>query len=120
MLWPGYFADPSRALEAPPGLRISLACNAETNASVIESLADGFGATLSSVNAPVVFLLGAASPMPARQGEQTAALLPYATVRVVPGAGHLPWYEAPGCVASALATLGGFLREGEAGVSARA
>ncbi len=34
-----------------------------------------------------------------------AALLPDAEVVVVPGAGHLPWHERPGCVASALAAV---------------
>jgi pimeloyl-ACP methyl ester carboxylesterase len=105
LLWPGYFADRAHALECPPGLRMSLAGNAMTAASVLESLADGFAARLSSLTIPAVFLLGERSPMPVSQGQQTAGLMPDATVQVVPGAGHLPWHEAPGCVAAALANI---------------
>ena len=61
----------------------------------------GFGGRLKEITAPAVFVLGERSPMPVSQGEQTAALLPGAEVRVVPGAGHLPWHERPGCVADA-------------------
>ncbi|MGD0558260.1 MAG: alpha/beta hydrolase [Streptosporangiaceae bacterium] len=107
LLWPQYFADPAAALPYPPSLRLSLAVNAQTNASVLESLANGFASTLKSVTVPAVFLLGERSPMPVSQGEQTAALLPDATVRVVPGAGHLVWYEVPDSVAEALATVSG-------------
>jgi pimeloyl-ACP methyl ester carboxylesterase len=45
--------------------------------------------------------------MPLGQNQQTAALLPDAEVVGVPGAGHRPWHERPGCVASALATIRG-------------
>jgi pimeloyl-ACP methyl ester carboxylesterase len=48
---------------------------------------------------------GAQSPMPVSQGEQTAALIAGAEVRIIPAAGHLPWYEQPGCVAAALASI---------------
>ena len=52
-----------------------------------------------------MFVLGAQSPMPVSQGQQTAALLPQAEVEIIPGAGHLPWHERPGCVAAALAGI---------------
>jgi pimeloyl-ACP methyl ester carboxylesterase len=73
--------------------------------AVMEALADGFADSLKLVTAPAVVLAGGGSPMPASQSEQTAALLPNSTYRVVPGAGHLIWYEAPGVVAEALATF---------------
>lgn len=105
LLWPGYFADPARALAYPPELRMSLACNGMTVGSVMQSLANGFAARLNSVTVPAVFLLGERSPMSVSQGLQTAELLPNATARVIPEAGHLPWYEVPGCVAEALTSL---------------
>jgi proline iminopeptidase len=105
VLWAGYFADPEHAPAAPAGLHISVAGNAETLSSVLESLAGGFAAKLAGVTVPVIFVLGELSPMPTSQGRQTAALFPNAEVRVMPGAGHLPWHEQPGCVAAALADI---------------
>ena len=105
LLWPGYFAVPAEAPPVPPGMQISLAAYAGTFASAAEHLASGFGEKLGGVRAPAVFVLGERSPMPVSQGEQTAALLPSAEVHVIPGAGHLPWHEQPGCVAAALATV---------------
>jgi pimeloyl-ACP methyl ester carboxylesterase len=39
---------------------------------------------------------------PALAGQPTAAAMPRAEVALIPAAGHLPWYEQPGCVAAAL------------------
>jgi pimeloyl-ACP methyl ester carboxylesterase len=103
--WPGYFADPATAPPMPPGLRVSLAGYAGAMASAAEHLAAGFAESLRDLRVPAVFVLGEKSPMPVSQGQQTAALLPVAEVTVVPGAGHLPWHEQPGCVAAALARI---------------
>jgi pimeloyl-ACP methyl ester carboxylesterase len=105
LLWPGYFAEPATAPPIPPYLRISLACYVGTFASVAEHLEHGFGEALRGVQAPAIFVLGERSPMPVAQGQQTAALLPAAEVDVIPGAGHLPWYEQPGCIAAALTRI---------------
>jgi proline iminopeptidase len=105
LLWPSYFADPLAAPPFPPHLRTSLEAYRETFASVAERLAGGFGESLREVQVPAVFVLGEQSPMPLSQGEQTAALLPQAEVEIIPGAGHLPWHERPGCVAAALAGI---------------
>jgi pimeloyl-ACP methyl ester carboxylesterase len=43
--------------------------------------------------------------MPVAQGKQTAALIAGAEIRIIPAAGHLPWFEQPGCVAAALASI---------------
>jgi pimeloyl-ACP methyl ester carboxylesterase len=103
LLWPGYFADPAQAPPLPEDTRLSLACAAGTFASVMPALSDGlFARRLPELAAPVVVLVGEASPLPRALGEQTAALLPHAELTVVPGAGHLPWFEEPGCVARAL------------------
>lgn len=102
--WPGYFADPATA-PPPPDQRLSVAGYAGTMASVAEHLAAGFAESLRDLRVPAVFLLGGKSPMPLSQGQQTAALLPAAEVTVVPGGGHLPWHEQPGCVAAALTRI---------------
>jgi len=105
LLWPSYFADPAAAPPIPPDMRTSLECYRETFASVAGQLAGGFGEQLRQLKTPAVFVLGEQSPMPVSQGQQTAALMPAAEVDVVPGAGHLPWHERPGCVAAALARI---------------
>ena len=105
LLWPSYFADPAAAPPFPPHMKTSLEGYRETFASVAEQLASGFGEKLREVHVPAVFVLGEESPMPASQGQQTAALLPQAEVEIIPGAGHLPWHERPGCVAAALAAI---------------
>lgn len=105
LLWPSYFADPAAAPPFPPDLKTSLEAYRETFASVNEHLAGGFSEKLREVQVPAVFVLGERSPMPLGQGQQTAALMPEAEVEVVPGAGHLPWHEQPGCVAAALAAV---------------
>lgn len=95
-------------------MRASLAGYTTTFASVAEHLAGGsFARALSGVRVPAVFLLGAQSPMPVSQGEQTAQLLPASEVVIVPAAGHLPWHEQPGCVADALSRLGDLAGEPE-------
>jgi pimeloyl-ACP methyl ester carboxylesterase len=105
LLWPGYFADPVAAPPLPPYIQTSLAANAATFASVAEHLTGSFSERLREVQAPTVFVLGEQSPIPFSLGQQAAALMPVAEVVVVPGAGHLPWYEQPGCVAAALAGI---------------
>ena len=105
LLWPGYFADPRAAPPWPPSMRVSAAAYAGTMASVFDHLAAGFAESVAAINVPVIFVLGAQSPMPVSQGEQAAARIPSARVRVIPAAGHLPWLEHPGCVADALASI---------------
>jgi pimeloyl-ACP methyl ester carboxylesterase len=107
LLWPGYYADPARA-PAMPAMRLSLACNMATTASVLTELSDGaFARSLEALTVPVTFILGETSPMPLEAGVSAAKRIPSSQVVVIPEAGHLPWYEQPGCVASALASLRG-------------
>jgi pimeloyl-ACP methyl ester carboxylesterase len=105
LLWPGYFGDPPSAPPLPAGMRASLGGYIGTFTSVAEQMAAGFTARLGEITVPAVFVLGERSPMPVSAGQQTADALPSAEVIVVPGAGHLPWHEQPGCVAAALARL---------------
>jgi pimeloyl-ACP methyl ester carboxylesterase len=100
-LWPSHFADPA---SAPPrwDIRVCLAANEEAMDSAFERLEAGFADELSTIGIPVVSVLGEQSPLPVSQGERTAALIPGAEVRIIPAAGHLPWFEQPGCIAAAL------------------
>jgi pimeloyl-ACP methyl ester carboxylesterase len=110
LMWPGYFADPRSAPAAPDGMRVSAAAYAGTMASLFSLLEAGFAGRLADIRVPVISVLGDQSPIPVSQGEQTADLIAGAEVRVVPGAGHLPWLEQPGCVAAALTRLASLTR----------
>jgi proline iminopeptidase len=105
LLWPGYFADPATAPPWPPWMRCSAAANMATLGSLAEDLGSGLAESVARIAVPAIFLLGRQSPIPNTAGEETAALIPSAQVRVIPAAGHLPWVEHPGCVAAALADL---------------
>jgi proline iminopeptidase len=106
LIWPGYYAHPETAPEPPRGMRMSLAGYNATITSAMEQIADGsLARALRDVGVPAIFLLGAQSPIPVSQGQQTAALLPRSEVVIVPGAGHVPWHEQPGCVADALSRI---------------
>lgn len=105
LLWPGYFADPATAPPWPPEMRVSAAAYVGTIGSMVEDLASGFAESLSGIGVPVIVVLGEQSPMPAAEGEETAALIPIAQIAAIPAAGHLPWIEHPGCIADALARL---------------
>ena len=106
--WPGYFADPASAPPLPADFRVEPECNEQTMKSVLPSIGDGsFAASLRQVHVPVQIVLGDRSPLPADAGRATAAALPRSELTVVPGAGHLPWVEAPGCVSAALAKVSG-------------
>jgi proline iminopeptidase len=105
LLWPGYFADPAAAPPLPAWMRVSAAANGATVGSMFEHLAAGFAESVAGITASAIFVLGERSPIPNVQGEQAAALIRSAQVRVIPAAGHLPWVEYPGCVADALADI---------------
>ena len=97
IVWPSYYADPPAAPPMPD----------------IELVVPAFVATMASVNAhaeaetlvrgltgvpaeiPVLFVHGAASPMPVRASTESAKLIPHAEVEVIEGAGHFIWHERP-------------------------
>jgi proline iminopeptidase len=103
--WPGHFAEPARASPPPPGLAVNLTCNGETMASVFGELESGFGDRLTGCEVAVELVVGQRSPIPVTVSERTAELLPKSHITIVSDAGHLPWYEQPGCVRAALARL---------------
>jgi proline iminopeptidase len=103
LLWPSYFARPELAPAFPAGMRLSVTCSVGTFASVFEQLPDGtFARRLAQLTVPTFVVIGDASPMPRAAGEQTAQLIPGSELIVVPGSGHLPWHEQPGCLAAVL------------------
>jgi pimeloyl-ACP methyl ester carboxylesterase len=105
VIWPYYFADPSVAGRDYLA-RYGVECAAQTTASVKEhferrTLADG----LPSARLPALFIHGEDDPLPVRCSTETAALMPDATVALVPDCGHFPWLEHPGAVADAVKPL---------------
>jgi proline iminopeptidase len=104
IMWGSYFADPENVPPMPP-----LTLSVEAYAGITSELAtdlDSVAARLASSEVPYGIVAGAASPMPWGQAARPAAeLSPHAFLKVVPGAGHLPWYEVPGTVREALSRL---------------
>jgi proline iminopeptidase len=97
LVWPAYFADPPSA-PPMPDIDIAVAAFAATMASIGEHAQAGtLVRALPAVphEIPVLFVHGAASPMPVRASTDTAALIPHAQVEIVTGAGHFTWVERP-------------------------
>jgi pimeloyl-ACP methyl ester carboxylesterase len=105
LLWPSYFADPPTAPPVPP-VAFSTPANHGLWADLVTHL-PALEASLPSITIPVGVLVGELSPMPPNAGTDSAARIPGAWADVVPGAGHFPWYEAPGSVLVALNRLVG-------------
>jgi proline iminopeptidase len=106
LVWPAYFADPDRP--APfPRLELSGDAYAQTFAS-LQALLPGLSGRLAGCRVPTRFVHGAESPMPVTASADTAMLIG-AEVDLVDGAGHLPWWEAPGVVRRSLEDLLGQL-----------
>jgi pimeloyl-ACP methyl ester carboxylesterase len=62
-------------------------------------------ASLPAIAVPVGVVVGEHSSIPNSAGRDSADRIPGAWIDVVPGAGHLPWYERPGSVRQALDRL---------------
>jgi proline iminopeptidase len=106
LMWPGYFADPQSAPPPPADTRLSPECYTGTFESIQAAQAGGrLAGQLAGYRGPVEIVAGGASPFPIETAESTAALFSDARISVVPGAGHLPWHERPGCVTAALGRL---------------
>lgn len=104
LLWPAYFASPEHTLpyehwesSVPAYSGLWEAINAG-----LPTLA----ADLGRIKVPFGVVAGGASPMPVEAAAAaTAAAIPGAWLDIVPGAGHFPWFERPGCVRAALDRL---------------
>ena len=106
IVWPGYFSTTDAATPMPP-LRLSVECYAETFASIQEHFdRHTLERSLHALAAPAVFVLGAASPIPAAHGVATAALIPGARYQIE-DCGHFAWLERPGSVRKALESIRG-------------
>jgi pimeloyl-ACP methyl ester carboxylesterase len=104
LVWPAYFADPENVPPMPP-IRLSV----EAYSGIINEVTrdtDRIAAAIAETNTAYGVLAGGASPMPWGQAARaTVELSPHAFLKVVPGAGHFPWIEEPGCVRAALTRL---------------
>src|SRR5579871_4762842 len=101
IVWPGYFAAPEAAAPLPP-LTLSVECYSGTFASIQEHFAQHtLERSLPALTVPTRFVLGGASPIPARHGVASAGLIPGARCQIE-DCGHFPWLERPGSVREAL------------------
>ncbi len=104
LVWASYFGDPENVGAMPP-LSISLDAYGGIMSELAEGT-DGVAAALAATEVRYGVVAGAASPMPWGQAARASTeLSPRAFLKVVPAAGHFPWYEVPGSVRSALKRL---------------
>jgi pimeloyl-ACP methyl ester carboxylesterase len=98
VLWPHYFANPASAPPFPE-FAIDLEGGQMTWTSRMRHFEEGtLEKGLTQLQMPVLVVHGDASPIPPVEAERTAALIPGATLRILPGVGHFPWIEEPGSV----------------------
>ena len=97
-LWPYYFGDPASAPPMPE-MRLDLEGHLMTWPSVKQHFEGGtLERGLAALRMPALVLHGDASPIPPVEAERSAALIPGATLRILPGIGHFAWIEEPGSV----------------------
>jgi pimeloyl-ACP methyl ester carboxylesterase len=107
IVWPGYFSSPQAAPPMPP-LSLSVECYAGTLASIQAHFDQHtLERSLPALTVPALFVLGGASPIPARHGVASAGLIPGAQYQIEQDCGHLPWLERPGSVRKALERIYG-------------
>jgi proline iminopeptidase len=103
--WRTDFADPEAAPDFDLEPLFDFPANLEVNKAVNADM-DAFAAThdlpteLKSITAPALFVNGEGDPRPAPHS--VVAAIPDARLRLIDGAGHLPWLERPSEVAVAL------------------
>jgi pimeloyl-ACP methyl ester carboxylesterase len=106
MVWPYYFADPSKAPPFP-GFRYD-PHSEETWASINEHQAAGtLEKALPRLEVPLLVIHGEQSPIPIAAAEATANLAPRGSLVPVPKAGHWAWLEQPGTVRTVIEGLAG-------------
>lgn len=103
LMWPAYFADPSRA-PSMPAVRLNAPAYAQLLAAATEAL-PALEAALADIAVPVHLVRGGDSPVPAVLTARTAERLRHAVVEEVRGAGHFFWLERPGTAVQALGRL---------------
>ena len=100
LAWPAYFSSLQAAQPIP---QTGHAPSDETWAS-IRSLLPTLAERLSGCAVPTRFVHGELDPVPVSASTETAEILG-ADVDVLPGNGHFPWLEDPGCVRRSLDLL---------------
>jgi proline iminopeptidase len=100
LAWPGYFSSLDAAQPIP---QTGHAPSEESWASIRAEL-PALAARLRGCSVPTRFVHGALDPLPVTASTGTAALMG-AEVDVLPGNGHFPWLEEPGCVRRSLDRL---------------
>ena len=103
LFWPAYFADPAAA-PSLPHVEFSLPASRGLWGDLQARLPE-LDASLPSITVPVGVVVGGLSPMPPSAGIESAERIPGAWSHVEPGAGHLVWHEAPGCLLAAMDRL---------------
>jgi pimeloyl-ACP methyl ester carboxylesterase len=104
LVWPAYFASPEHVM-AFRDTDTSVPAYAGVSASLHKEM-PRLASELAGLKVPLGFVAGKRSPMPYDQAAgATARAIPEAWLDVVPGAGHFPWFERPGCVRTALQRL---------------
>jgi proline iminopeptidase len=98
--WPGYFSSLRVAQPIP---QTSHAPSDESWASIHAEL-PALAELLRDCHVPTRFVHGALDPLPVTASTDIAELMG-ATVDVLPGNGHFPWLEDPGCVRRSLDRL---------------
>jgi len=103
LIWPAYF--PTWDGAAPmPDITGSVEAYSATYESIKE-LQPEIEAALPTIDVPFGFVSCAGGPMPVSAITESAARIPGAWVEVIEGAGHFPWYDAPGATRRALDRL---------------
>ena len=100
LIWPGYFSSLKAAHPMP---QIGHGPSEETWASIREQLPN-LAELLPACTVPTRFVHGEMDPLPVTASMDAAELLG-AVVDVLPGNGHFPWLEDPGCVRRSLDSL---------------
>jgi proline iminopeptidase len=98
--WPGYFSSLEVAQPVPQRGHAPSDESWDSIRAELPALAD----RLRGCTVPTRFVHGALDPMPVTASTDSAELLG-AVVDVLPGNGHFPWLEDPGCVRHSLDQL---------------
>ncbi|HEU4632172.1 MAG TPA: alpha/beta fold hydrolase, partial [Gemmatimonadaceae bacterium] len=100
---PAWFAELQLAPLFTPPLTLSA-----TGAAVAARLRrEGYDwrQAIAGIRAPTLVVHGANDPLPERVARELAALLPQSRLVVVPGAGHMPFWERPEALFPLVATF---------------
>jgi proline iminopeptidase len=99
--WPGYFSS----LEVAQPIPQSGHAPSEESWDSIRAELPTLPELLQDCTVPTRFVHGALDPLPVTASTETAELMGGSPVDVLPGNGHFPWLEDPGCVRRSLDRL---------------